>query len=197
MRLERLTYNKIKIFLTHDDLKDRGITKEELWQDGPKVYQFFKEMIIEANDELGFNAEGSIAVEVFSLPAQGMVVIVTKENDDYFEDEEFYDDEDYIEMQVTIDESDEIFYEFATFEDVIALSKRLYPLGIYGGRLYSYNKRFYVKFEDEDVNINFDSFIAILAEFGNPSTITSHRVNEYGKVLMKNEAIKNIYTTFK
>jgi len=196
MRLERLTYNKIKIFLTHDDLKDRGITKEELWQDGPKVHQFFKEMIIEANDELGFNAEGSIAVEVFSLPAQGMVVIVTKENDDYFEHDDFYD-EDYIEMQVTIDESDEIFYEFATFEDVIALSKRLYPLGIYGGSLYSYNNRFYVKFEDEDVKINFDTFIALLAEFGNPSTITSHRVNEYGKELMKNDAIKNIHSTFK
>jgi len=196
MRLERLTYNKIKIFLTHDDLKDRGITKEELWQDGPKVYQFFKEMIIEANDELGFDAEGSIAVEVFSLPAQGMVVIVTKENDDYFEHDDFYD-EDYIEMQVTIDESDEIFYEFATFEDVIALSKRLYPLGVCGGSLYSFNDHFYLKFEDDDVLINFDTFIAILAEFGNSSTITSHRVNEYGKVLMKNEAMKNIYATFK
>lgn len=195
MRLERLTYNKIKIFLTHDDLKDRGITKEELWQDGPKVHQFFKEMIIEANDELGFNAEGSIAVEVFSLPAQGMVVIVTKENDEYFDHDDFYDD-DYIEMQVTIDESDEIFYEFATFEDVISLSKRLYPLGIFGGSLYSYNDRFYVKFEDDDVSINYDTFIALLAEFGNSSTITSHRVSEYGKLLIKNETIKNVYTTF-
>ena len=31
MRLERLNYNKIKIFLTLDDLTDRGLTKEDLW----------------------------------------------------------------------------------------------------------------------------------------------------------------------
>lgn len=30
MRLERLNYNKIKIFLTLDDLTDRGLTKEDL-----------------------------------------------------------------------------------------------------------------------------------------------------------------------
>ncbi|MFP3454093.1 adaptor protein MecA, partial [Bacillus sp. SIMBA_154] len=29
MRLERLNYNKIKIFLTLDDLTDRGLTKED------------------------------------------------------------------------------------------------------------------------------------------------------------------------
>ncbi|MFP3471830.1 adaptor protein MecA, partial [Micrococcus sp. SIMBA_144] len=88
----------------------------------PKVHRLFREMIMEADDELGFKVDGPIAVEVFSLPAQGMVVIVTKgsaESD--FEDD--YNDE-YIEMQVTLDESDEVFYEFRSFEDVIGLSKR-------------------------------------------------------------------------
>ncbi|MDX5474567.1 MAG: adaptor protein MecA, partial [Bacillaceae bacterium] len=28
MRLERITNNKIKVFLTFDDLSDRGLTKE-------------------------------------------------------------------------------------------------------------------------------------------------------------------------
>ncbi|MFA8437973.1 genetic competence negative regulator [Pueribacillus sp. YX66] len=195
MRLERLTYNKIKIFLTYDDLKERGITKEELWQDGPKVHQLFKEMMLEADDELGFKADGPIAVEVFSLPAQGMVVIVTKESDGYLDDDQY--DDDYIEMQVTLGESDEIFYEFATFEDVISLAKRMHPLGITDGSLYSFNDRFYMKFDDDDIHLDFDLFIALLAEFGNSSTITSHRVIEYGKILMKEETIKRLYTTFK
>lgn len=195
MRLERLTYNKIKIFLTYDDLKERGITKEELWRDGPKVHQLFKEMMIEANDELGFKADGPIAVEVFSLPAQGMVVIVTKESSDYTDDDDSYDD-DYIEMQVTLDESDEIFYTFHTFEDVISLSKRLYPLGISGGTLYSFNEQFYLKFNDNDIYIDFDTFIALLAEYGDSSTITSHRVIEYGKVLIEHGTIEKLFTTF-
>lgn len=78
MRLERLNYNKIKIFLTFDDLSERGLTKEDLWRNAPKVQQLFRDMMQEANTELGFEADGPIAVEVFSLQAQGMVVIVTK-----------------------------------------------------------------------------------------------------------------------
>ncbi|MCA0985816.1 genetic competence negative regulator [Guptibacillus algicola] len=191
MRLERLTYDKIKIFLTYDDLNERGITKEELWQDVPKVHKLFREMIMEADDELGFKVDGPIAVEVFSLPAQGMVVIVTKgskEND--IEDD--YNDE-YIEMQVTLDESDEVFYEFNTFEDVIGLSKRLNDVGIEGGTLYSFQQHFYLKINEEDFGeVELNTLIALLAEFGNPSTITSYRVIEYGKTLMSDTAIKQL-----
>lgn len=66
MRLERLNYNKIKIFLTFDDLSERGLTKEDLWRNAPKVQQLFRDMMQEANKELGFEADGPIAVEVFS-----------------------------------------------------------------------------------------------------------------------------------
>lgn len=195
LRLERLTVDKIKIFLTYDDLHERGLTKEDLWLDGPKVQDLFREMMLEADDELGFRPDGPIAVEVFSLPAQGMVIIVTKgkSDGDYIDD---YDD-GFIEMQVTLDESDEIFYEFATIEDVIALSSRLFPLGITGGMLQSFNNKFFLKFAEEDLfNIDLDTFIAILSEFGNPSTITTYRVIEYGKTLMEFDAIERLYHTF-
>lgn len=191
MRLERLTYDKIKIFLTYDDLNERGITKEELWQDVPKVHRLFREMIMEADDELGFKVDGPIAVEVFSLPAQGMVVIVTKGSaESEFEDD--YNDE-YIEMQVTLDESDEVFYEFRSFEDVIGLSKRLINVGIQGGTLYSFQSQFYLKFDEEEfADFELDSLVALLAEFGNPSTITSYRVMEYGKPIMQSTAIEQL-----
>ena len=68
MRLERLNYNKIKNFLTFDDLSERGLTKEDLWRNAPKVQQLFRDMM-QANKELGFEADGPIAVEVFSLQA--------------------------------------------------------------------------------------------------------------------------------
>ncbi|MGA9287567.1 MAG: genetic competence negative regulator [Anaerobacillus sp.] len=196
MRLERLTYDKIKIFLTYDDLNERGITKEELWQDVPKVHRLFREMIMEADDELGFKVDGPIAVEVFSLPAQGMVVIVTKgSNDNDFEDDY---NEEYIEMQVTLDESDEVFYEFKSFEDVIGLSKRLINVGIQGGTLYSFQQYFYLKFDEEEfADFELDSLVALLAEFGNPSTITSYRVIEYGKTLMESTAVEQLNHYFK
>ncbi|HET7629236.1 MAG TPA: genetic competence negative regulator [Bacillales bacterium] len=195
MRLERLNSDKIKIFLTFDDLSERGISKDEIWQDLPKVHDLFRDMMLEANDELGFKADGPIAVEVFSLPAQGMVVIVSKGMNDgeFFED----DDDDYIEMQVTVDESSDVFYEFSSFEDVIALSGRLHPLNVGGGTLYSYNGCFYLHFDEEEMEAyDWSGLIALLSEFGNPSTITHYRVSEYGKKLMENGAVARLFETF-
>ena len=194
MRLERLNYNKIKIFLTFDDLLERGLTKEDLWQNAPKVQQLFRDMMHEANKELGFEADGPIAVEVFSLQAQGMVVIVTKEHQEAGLDEDFSDD--FIEMQVTLDESEDILYEFASFEDVIALAERLYPLGVGNGKLYSFQNHFYLLLEESAASLSHENLIAILAEFGNSATITIYRLMEYGKELMADRALAQLYHYF-
>ncbi|MDM5187779.1 genetic competence negative regulator [Bacillus sp. DX4.1] len=193
MRLERLNYNKIKIFLTFDDLSERGLTKEDLWKNAPKVQQLFRDMMQEANKELGFEADGPIAVEVFSLQAQGMVVIVTKEKSEADVEDDFRDE--FIEMQVTLDESEHILYEFAIFEDVITLANRLYNLGVTDGKLYAWDGRFYLWLEDETPLLKAD-IIAILAEFGNSSTVTIYRIMEYGKELMDSQAIRQIYHYF-
>ncbi len=196
MRLERLAVDKFKVFLTFDDMQDRGITKEDLWQDVPKVHDLFRDMMLEADDELGFKVDGPIAVEVFAMPAQGMVFIVSKgQADDDFDDEGF--EEGFIEMQVTLDETDEIFYEFDHFEAAIGLASRLYSFGVTGGRLYSFQNRYFMKFDEYDIeDVNESALIALLAEFGNPSTISSFRVNEYGKQLMETDAVEQLYNYF-
>ncbi|MFZ3588620.1 genetic competence negative regulator [Bacillus sp. DJP31] len=197
MRLERLTYNKIKVFLTFDDLLERGLKKEDLWHDAPKVQELFRDMMDEASIELGFEADGPIAVEVFSLQAQGMVVIVTKEAFDQEEETDEFLDE-YIEMQVTLDESDDIFYEFNNLEDIISLAVNFHNLRIEGGTLFSFQSRYYLLFEDSElVDHNNDNIIAILAEYGNPATVTKYRVMEYGKQLMQENSIHQIIKFFK
>jgi len=194
MRLERLNYNKIKVFLTTDDLSERGLTKEDLWYNAPKVQQLFQDMMHEASVELGFEVDGKVSVEVFSLQAQGMVVIVTK-SDEVDEEEDFQDD--YISMEVIVDESDHILYEFSTIEDVIQLSEVLYSLGISGGKLFSFENSFYLLFEDTDAGkLDIETFYAFLAEYGNPSTRTIYRLLEYGKVLINENAIKQIVSYF-
>jgi len=75
MRVERLGRDKIRFYLSMDDLVERGIEKEDMWQDIPKVHELFNEMMEQAYRELGFEIAGPVAVEVFALPAQGMVVI--------------------------------------------------------------------------------------------------------------------------
>ncbi|MGV3487662.1 MAG: genetic competence negative regulator [Tuberibacillus sp.] len=195
MRLERLNGDKIKIFLTFDDLAERGISKDDMWTNLPKVQQLFRDMIMEADDELGFEADGPIEIEVFSLPAQGMVVIVSKRWDPDLIDVE---DEEYIEMQVTLDESNDIIFQFHDFEDVIALANKLHSMGIREGSLYLFENRYYLVFEEDGTpdGIDIETFIAVLAEFGNTSTMTSHRLFEYGKAIMGNNAVEQLYAYF-
>ncbi|MFS0786834.1 genetic competence negative regulator [Shouchella sp. 1P09AA] len=196
MRLERLAVDKFKVFLTFDDMEERGITKEDLWQDVPKVHDLFRDMMLEADDELGFKVDGPIAVEVFAMPAQGMVFIVTKgsQSDDYDTDD--FDD-GFIEMQLTLDEIDEVFYEFKSFEDVVGLIPRLKAIDLDGGELYSYQNRFFLKLSDEDLeHVHEESLVAILSEFGSPATISFYRIAEYGKKLIERNTIHYLYETF-
>ncbi|TFI46323.1 adaptor protein, partial [Diaphorobacter sp. DS2] len=139
MRLERLNYNKIKIFLTLDDLNDRGLTKEDVLKDSLKWHQLFHEMLEEASEEFGVDIHGSVAVEIFSMQAQGMVMIVTMEEQ---MDEELLED-GFIEMQVTVDGSEDILFEFLDFEHVIQMAKSLNSVQIEEGSLYFYKGKYF------------------------------------------------------
>ncbi|RSD26472.1 genetic competence negative regulator [Mesobacillus subterraneus] len=193
MRLERLTNNKIKIFLTIDDLSDRGLTKEDIWKDSLKWHQLFHDMLEEASEEFDLDIIGSVAVEIFSLQAQGMVMIVTMIEQD--EDEEQFDD-GIIEMQVTVDGIEDILFEFDNIEDVIQLANRLSHAGIAGGSLHFMNNRYYLLMNGirpEEA----DKTVSLMAEYGVPSILSIHRLLEYGKEIMEERAVETLIHYFK
>nr|WP_295972369.1 genetic competence negative regulator [uncultured Bacillus sp.] len=191
MRLERLNYNKIKIFLTLDDLFDRGLTKEDIWKDSLKWHQLFHDMIEEASETFDVDIQGSIAVEIFSMQAQGMVMILTmgEQQEDIFGD-------GFIDMQVTLEGNTEILFEFVDFEDVVHLAKRLAIIGFTGGSFYFMNNSYFVLID----NVCPDSqtqIAAIMAEFGIPSFISKYILMEYGKTIIEEQAVAVISTHFK
>ncbi|WP_318508548.1 genetic competence negative regulator [Bacillus sp. T3] len=192
MRLERLTYNKIKFFLTTDDLYDRGLSKEDIWIDSLKWNQLFHDMLEEANEEFGVEIQGTIAVEIFSLQAQGMVMILTLEESD--QEEESLEDV-FIEMQVTIEGCEEVLFEFSTIEEVIQLSKRFMTMDRSDGSLYSMNDKYYLHFEGIEA-ADKNKLISVLAEYGDPSLLSIHRLIEYGNLIIKQNAIETIVKYF-
>ncbi|MGY0691797.1 genetic competence negative regulator [Virgibacillus sp. FSP13] len=191
MRIERVSDSQFTIFLTFDDLVERGFTKDDLWEDVTGVRNLFSDMMYEASSELGFELEGMLLVQVHLMQAQGMHVVVTQkiENINW--------DEDFIEMKVTLDESKELIFSFDEFEDIIQVSSYLLAQSITGGQIYHMNERYYMLLEDVDLNKNNrEHVIAIMSEFSSPSIITSTRLMEYGKVIMETNAVKTIIDTF-
>lgn len=190
MRLERLTYNKIKIFITPDDLLERGLTKEDVWKDSLKWHQLFYDMVEEASEEFGVELNGLIGVEVFSIQAQEMVMIVTLSEPD-----EALLEEDYLEMQVTVEGSDDILFEFEQLENIIQMANRLSSLGIFGGSIYFFNEKYYLLMNSTDKD-KINKLIALLGEYGNPSLASIYRIMEYGKEIVKDHAVETFVQYF-
>ncbi len=197
MRVERLGQDKIRIFLTFDDLSERGIEKEDMWRDIPKVHELFNDMMEQAYQELGFEVSGPVAVEVFALPAQGMVVIVTRgKTDSKVEKEEEYDEEVY-EMEVTLEESDLIIYSFRDFEHMVEAAHRINAMLTNGGSAYFYQGKYFLVLEEVDLDQDrYQKLIAILSEYGEATPTTVYVLEEYGKVVFADDAVKEICRRF-
>lgn len=186
MKMERLSHDKIRIFLTFDDLSERGIQKEDMWQEIPKVHELFKEMMEQAYNELGFDVTGPLAVEVFALPAQGMVVIVTKGTSSMFDDEE----DDIYELEVTLEQSDLISYAFSDFEHVIQAAKAVRRF-VDGGVLYHYQSRYVLVIDPESIDDgDLQLIIALLSEYGEATSVTEAVLGEYGKIVIEDQAVE-------
>jgi adapter protein MecA 1/2 len=193
MRLERLTVNKIKIFLTSDDLNERGLSKEDIWKDSIKWHQLFHDMLEEASEEFDVEIQGSVAVEIFSLQAQGMIMIITV--DENMEEEEVLFD-GFVEMQVRVEGCEDLLYRFESFEDIISLSHRLFSLHVSGGSLYSYNNQYYLLMNNIDSSI-IEKIAAFLSEYGSPSILSTHILAEYGNQIIEKTAVETILKYFR
>lgn len=191
MRIEQVSSSQFTIFLTFDDLIDRGFTKEDLWHDVSSVRSLFSDMMYEASTELDFELEGILLVQVHLMQAQGMHVVVTKKN------ENISWDEDFIEMKVTLDESKELIFSFAEFEDIIQVSSYLVKLNVDGGRVYYLNGSYYMLLDENELAyVNKEDIIAVMSEFSTPSIITSFRLKEYGKIIMSEKAVDQVVKAF-
>jgi adapter protein MecA 1/2 len=195
MKIERLSQDKIRIFLTFDDLTERGIQKDDMWREIPKVHELFSEMMDQAYNELGFDPSGPLAVEVFALPAQGMVVIVTRGKMDLQYNHDVYDEEqeaeEIYEMEVTMEQSDLISYAFRDFEDLLRAAKLINPLLTDGGALFSYKERYILQLEPVEMEEQrYHDLIAVLSEYGEAVSVTQAVLEEYGKKIIADDAVK-------
>ncbi len=194
MKIERLSQDKIRIFLTFDDLTERGIQKDDMWREIPKVHDLFSEMMDQAYSELGFDPSGPLAVEVFALPAQGMVVIVTRGKLDFYSSIDSYEDqerEEVYEMEVTLEQSDLISYAFRDFEDLLHAAKIINPLLMEGGTLYAYKGKYILQLEPIELEEHkYQALIAVLSEFGEAASVTPSVLEEYGKTVIADDAVK-------
>jgi adapter protein MecA 1/2 len=121
---------------------------------------------------------------------------VNGKNEDHIQEEE--NDEDVYEMEVTLEQSDIVLYAFRDIEDVISVCKQLKAAElIEDGRLYAYNGKYMLAFEPVGIELpRYHAIIALLAEYGEATSITTAVLDEYGKVIVPAKAVLEICTHF-
>ena len=82
MKIERISDTQIRCTLSREDLASREINLSELAYATDKAKDLFRDMIQQANDEFGFDAENlPIMVEAIPVMPDSIVLIITKVED--------------------------------------------------------------------------------------------------------------------
>ncbi|WAH35083.1 adaptor protein MecA [Alicyclobacillus dauci] len=201
MRVERIAKDKVRIFISYDDLEERGIDRDEIWHNGKKVQDLFWDMMETAYMEVGFEIAGPISVEAFTMPTEGVVVIVTRipsipgvaQDDDDDDD----DDEGLIHRHQNYAQSidSQLVFSFDEFDDLIAVCHTLVAYDLESS-LFHYHDAYHLVITDPLVVETFHTIAAVLGEYGVPSDATEAVLTEYGHEIIREDAIKTIAERF-
>jgi len=219
MDIERINENTVKFYISYLDIEERGFDREEIWYNRERSEELFWEMMDEIHHEEEFVPEGPLWIQVQAME-KGLEVLVTKAQlskdgqrfelpipEDKLKDfpineqiEEFLDEHFHSRpLQDNDDDLLEFMVSFKDFEDVIALSKRN-GLDSIKTKLFSYNNKYYlyVEFIDELLEEEeIDNILSILLEYGEESTYTIHRLEEYGNTVIDRNVFDKINEYFK
>ncbi|TDY50763.1 adapter protein MecA 1/2 [Alicyclobacillus sacchari] len=202
MRVERIARDKVRIFISYDDLEERGIDRDEIWHNGKKVQDLFWDMMETAYMEVGFEIAGPISVEAFTMPTEGVVVIVTRipsipgatSDESDIEDDEsttlFSRDSGF---QTRADSY--MVFSFSDFDDLVSVCHALIPYQI-NASLFYYKNRYELLIADALDSERWQLIASILSEYGSVSNSTEAMLKEYGKTVIREHAVEAIVQRF-
>lgn len=219
MDIERINDNTVKFYISYVDIEERGFDREEIWYNRERSEELFWEMMDEVHQEEDFALEGPLWIQVQALD-KGLEILVTKaqisKDGQKFElpipDEKMRDLPVYDKIEELLDQHFRIRHDtmdliedtlkfvfvFKNFEDVIALSYRIWTeqfetkLYHFEGKYYLYVEFDEMEYEDDQV----DDCLSIFLEYGQESQMTIHRLMEYGKPIFENDVFVQIRKYF-
>jgi adapter protein MecA 1/2 len=215
MEIERINEHTVKFYISYVDIEERGFDRDEIWYNREKSEELFWEMMDEVHQEEEFTVEGPLWIQIQALD-KGLEVLVTRaqlsKEGHKFElpvDDKFPVDEKIESLldsqfnpkslnEPSIDRIEEDHFQFLIhfhdFEDVISLSHRT-TLNKLVNSLHSFEGKYYlyIEFNEEHyTEEELENMLSIVLEYGNESTMTIHRLIEYGNEIIKENALEGI-----
>lgn len=197
MKIEKLNEDKLKITLSIDDLEERNITLHSFMYNSPESQDLFWELLQEAEKECGFNVDDSmIYVEASTSGSGNFTLLVTKTNEkapiERISKPKKVTKENFRLKRKSVPLKHELaIYSFNTFDDICAFCNVCDVSVLHGNSLYKMNEEYYLKTDFIPYNTILD-----YATLSKTPDLLEAKLNEYGKVIIPDNALQTIATYF-
>jgi len=201
MRIERIGENKIRIFVSYDDLEERDIDLDAFNYNSPETQELFWDLMEQAELELGFEAqESQLCIEAVSDVEHGFVITITRvdEENDFESFQKFiknrYRSRDlFSRKKPAYVYSTMLIYAVEDFDDLCKLCSAIRPLFRGRSKVMLHEDTYYLILTSIEGNItNKNLFDSIMSEYADKMSnvdFLEGYLNEYGKVILDNDAI--------
>lgn len=202
MKIERVGENKIRIFVSYDDLEERDIDLDAFNYNSPETQELFWDLMEQAEIELGFDAqESQLCIEAVSDVEQGFAITITRiEEENEFESIQKFIKSRYRKKDLSIKKktasvcSTLLIYALESFDDLCALCAMIRPLFSGRSKVYSLDGTYYLVLSSVESHIkNEKQFFSILSEYADKMPNVDFfegYLNEYGKRLVSENAVQ-------
>ena len=214
MKIERITENKIRIILRQEDLKDPTMDLHTIMTKAAESHGLFLEILDRAKKECGFDTDGhKLLIEAFSSQDEVMIFTITRydvETPANVPNLTHNSTTKRLKVRRKFDNtsiSDYSIYRFEDFEQYCSFCNSLRThsdmstRGLFNSsHLYIYDKKFFLVLTG--INLKHKSlllFYHLISEFSTFCTNSQNfenRLKEYGKCVMKKNAISTTLKYF-
>lgn len=204
MKIEKLTENKIRVIVNSDDLTDNNIDFNSLMNRTMDTQNLFFEILEKAEEELDFHTDGyKLLIEAFSSVDGVLVFTITKYGHKNSQDTSL---DTVKKRKVSVKRKNinfsnkQVMYSFNSLEEFCNFCNCINNAKEFQTKKFSknislflYNNTYYLVIKNINIKYEFvNLFYSIASEFGkllSPSKCFENKLTEYGKVIMKKDAI--------
>lgn len=201
MQFEKLNENKIRITLSHKDLEEKNIDFHSFMANPIQSQDLFFDMLDEAEKQIGFvTKDYQIRIEALAMSSGDFILTITRVIPDASTKTPVRK-KVKIKRKSTAINSLHTVYKFNCYDDFYYFMKFIKNQNINikiiskNITLYEYKNTYYLVFDEIDTDSPLTRKIySLITEFGtyvNNSELFIRKLNESGKIIIKNNSILN------
>lgn len=196
MKLEKITDNKIQITLNRDDLNKNNINVHSFMSNSLQSQDLFYLILDKAEKELGFYTDNyKLIIEAISTYDEIFILTITR----IVKDSSCNKKNVKAKRKTFKTDENILIYKFDSFDNFCELSNYIFLTkpnlisSLKNSKLFLYNSVFYFIINPLEIKLslikNLHYIFLEFSEYINSSKLFEYKLNEYGKLLISNDAI--------